>query len=218
MTINIFICGVGGQGIGLMGDVVCQGLVNAKQNVLANETHGVAQRGGIVTSHIRVGPHIRTARIRPGEADLVLALERLEAARFAHLMLKPMGILVYYDAVVQPLATRVDNAPYPTNAQMNQLTPNKEIHVERVYLTDLPDPQMQNVALLGHLAQMNFIEGLDVTNVRTILRKCLPSGVLEANLDVFDRCCKCATAPNTAAPIQKDSTAPKSFRIIPTGT
>jgi indolepyruvate ferredoxin oxidoreductase, beta subunit len=80
------------------------------------DTHGLAQRGGVVVSHIRTGKGEFSPLIAPGEADLVLALERHEAFRAMTGFLKDGGSLAYYDAVWQPFEIR--------NGSVPQVTPN----------------------------------------------------------------------------------------------
>ena len=78
-TFNIYLSGVGGQGIGLLSELILRAVDHAGQPVKAVDTHGLAQRGGIVVSHIRIGPAVFSPLIRPHQADLVVALERHEA-------------------------------------------------------------------------------------------------------------------------------------------
>ncbi|MBN2717894.1 MAG: 2-oxoacid:acceptor oxidoreductase family protein, partial [Deltaproteobacteria bacterium] len=202
VSTNIFICGVGGQGIGLMGDVLCQTLVDAGKHIMATETHGVAQRGGIVTTHIRVGPAVRTPKIGPGEAAYVFSLERLEGARFAELMLREHGHLVYYDTVVQPQTTRAGDASYPTNADVDAMCLRYQFDVDRIRLPNLQSPTMQNVALLGCIAALRIVDGVTPESVRNTITRLLPDKIRDINLAVFDRAV--AYQPNgSGADIQK---------------
>ncbi|GAG76749.1 unnamed protein product, partial [marine sediment metagenome] len=103
---NIYLTGVGGQGIGLLSDVLALACVRAGYRVRGCDTHGLAQRGGTVVSHLRIGDSLFGPRVPPGQADLVVGLERLEALRAARAMLKSGGRLLYYDAVYQPIHVR----------------------------------------------------------------------------------------------------------------
>ena len=95
---NLFICGVGGQGIGLLTEVLSRACLKAGLVVHGCDTHGLAQRGGVVASHLRLGTDLRTPRVPPGQADLVIGLERLEALRGARLYLKPGGVVLFYES------------------------------------------------------------------------------------------------------------------------
>ena len=78
---NIYLTGVGGQGIGLLSEILIRAADHAGHRVKGVDTHGLAQRGGIVVSRIRIGDRVHTPLIPAGEADLVIALERHEALR-----------------------------------------------------------------------------------------------------------------------------------------
>ena len=96
---NIYLAGVGGQGIGLLSEIILRAGDHAGLTVKGVDTHGLAQRGGIVKSQIRIGRHVHSPLIPEGEADIVLALERHEALLAMNLALKNNGTLVYYNAV-----------------------------------------------------------------------------------------------------------------------
>ncbi|MBN2526895.1 MAG: 2-oxoacid:acceptor oxidoreductase family protein [Deltaproteobacteria bacterium] len=189
MTVNILICGVGGQGIGLMGEVLCETLLQAGEMVMATETHGVAQRGGIVTTHIRYGKGVRTPKIDAGEADFVFALERLEGARVARHMLRPGGKLIYYDTVQQPQSTRAHGVPYPDARVVKEMCRARGVEASHIFVPNLQGPQMQNVALLGYIATRRLISAVTRDSVRNALLKLLPAKVRAHNLQVFDSAC-----------------------------
>ena len=117
---DIYLTGVGGQGIGLISEILLRSADHAGFKVKAVDTHGLAQRGGIVVSQLRIGPNVHSPLIREGKADLVIALERHEALRAAQAFLKPGGTLVYYNVVWQPLDVRLNNANEIKPAQTDQ--------------------------------------------------------------------------------------------------
>ncbi len=78
---NIHITGVGGQGIGLLSQALLRGIDHAGINAIAVDTHGLAQRGGVVVSQIRCGDKIHSPLIMKNSADLVLGMEVHEALR-----------------------------------------------------------------------------------------------------------------------------------------
>jgi indolepyruvate ferredoxin oxidoreductase beta subunit len=187
---NIYLCGVGGQGIGLLSEVLSQACLAAGHEVRGSDTHGIAQRHGTVISHLRLGPGPATPRVPPGEAGLVVALERLEAMRGAVGMLRQGGTVVYYDTVYQPIHVRMGRHEYPTNEQLAEAVGEVGGEVERVKLDDLDDPRMQNVALFARVVSLGLIEGLDTATAETALRDAVPPKVLDANLSVFHRALK----------------------------
>ena len=185
--LNIYLCGVGGQGIGLLAEVLARACLAAGHTVHGCDTHGLAQRGGIVVSQLRLGDHFHTPRVPPGEADLVIALERLEAARAAAAMLAEGGTVVYYDTVQQPIHVRMGEAEYPDHARLEKAVAARQGRLERVLLEDLPDARMQNVALLGRLATLGAIEGVTPAVVQGALEEVVPPRARDANLEVFRR-------------------------------
>ncbi len=182
---NIYICGVGGQGIGMLSNVLTKACLMAGYKVMGCDTHGLAQRHGTVVSHLRIGQALFTPRVPPGEADVVVGLERLEALRAAVNQLKNSGAVVYYDSVYQPIHVRSGLGPYPKAEALEEAVTQKKGTLARVYLEDLDDPRMQNVALLGRIAAMEVIEGVTVEIVEEALREIVPPKVLEKNLEVF---------------------------------
>jgi indolepyruvate ferredoxin oxidoreductase beta subunit len=191
---NIYLCGVGGQGIGLLAEVLIQSCLSAGHRVKGVDTHGLAQRGGIVTSHIRLGEHVFSPRIPPGQADIVVGLERLEAYRAALEMLKDGGMVVYYDCEYQPIHVRMGKAQYPSVAQLEQVVRERHGRIEHVLL-QLPDPRMQNTALLGRIAALGLIAGLTPAIVESQLSDVIPAAALDENLTVFRAASVALAAP-----------------------
>jgi indolepyruvate ferredoxin oxidoreductase, beta subunit len=183
--LNIYLCGVGGQGIGLLAEIMIQSCLAAGHTVRGVDTHGLAQRGGIVSSHIRLGSGVHAPKIAPGEADLVLGLERLEAYRAVVSMLREGGSVVYYDCEYQPIHVRMGKAHYPTVVELEEAAAQRGGRVERVLIDNLPDVRMQNVALLGRLAALGAVEGLSAAIIEEQLAGVLPAAALEANLAVL---------------------------------
>lgn len=183
---NIYMCGVGGQGIGVLSEVMMQACLAAGHQVRGVDTHGLAQRGGIVVSHLRLGERALAPRISPGEADLVIALERLEGHRALLKMLRAGGALVYYDIEMQPIHVRMGKAEYPSPAALEQAAAQRDVRLERVYLENLPDPRMQNTAVLGRLASLDLIPGLGREHIEEALKSVLKPAALEQNLKVFN--------------------------------
>jgi indolepyruvate ferredoxin oxidoreductase beta subunit len=184
-VVNIYLCGVGGQGIGLLTETLGQACLAAGHVIHGCDTHGLAQRGGVVISHLRLGPGVFTPRVQEGEAHVVIALERLEALRAAGSHLREGGALLYYDAVYQPIAVRMGKARYPGVEAIDATVAAKKAVAHRVHLEGLEDPRMQNSALLGRLAALGLIPGVTVAVAEAAIRSAAPPAALEANLAVF---------------------------------
>jgi indolepyruvate ferredoxin oxidoreductase beta subunit len=184
---NVYLIGVGGQGIGLLSEVLSQACLAAGHAARGCDTHGLAQRHGTVVSHLRLGDRPYPPRVPPGQADLVIGLERLEALRGIVSMLKPGGTAVYYDTAYQPVHVRTGEAPYPSAADLQQAVDDRDGTLERVLLDGLDDPRMQNVALLGRIVARGLIEGVTAELTEAALREAVPPKALDANLEVFRR-------------------------------
>lgn len=90
---NVLVVGVGGQGVLLASEILAEAALRAGFAVKKSEVHGMAQRGGVVSSHVRFGKSIFSPLIRQGEADVILAFEEAEALRWSP-FLAPRGILI----------------------------------------------------------------------------------------------------------------------------
>jgi len=86
MNFNIIVCGVGGQGVVSSSNVVALAAFKQGLDVMKYETRGMAQQGGTVVSHVRIGDDVKTPIIREGCADLLIAFEPLEAIRYLNLL------------------------------------------------------------------------------------------------------------------------------------
>ncbi len=184
---NVYLTGVGGQGIGLLSGALGTAIVDVGHKVLGCETHGLAQRGGVVVSHLRVGEGAYAPRVPPGQADLVVSLERLEGLRGAVNMLRPGGRIIFYDAEYQPIAVRMGEAVYPKVSDIEAEVASKGGTVERVFDEDLSDPRMQNVALLARVAALGAIDKITPARLEKAIAASVPAKLLETNLEVYRR-------------------------------
>ncbi|HXQ32269.1 MAG TPA: indolepyruvate oxidoreductase subunit beta [Steroidobacteraceae bacterium] len=111
-TLDIFVCGVGGQGVMTAADVLAQAAIAHGYDCKKSEIAGLSQRGGVVTSQVRIGPHIESPVIGPGCADLLLAFELAEALRAAH-QLKSGGIAMVNTIRLPPPVVSLGLYRYP---------------------------------------------------------------------------------------------------------
>lgn len=163
---NVLIAGVGGQGAILASELLALAAIRAGHDVKQGEFHGVAQRGGAVFTHVRFGDRVYSPVARRGDVDYLLALEKLEALRYAHFV-KPGGTVIVNDHEIEPIRVG-DGRPYPDDAI--DFLKSKGFNVVAVEAThtavELGNHRAANVILLGVLA-----ESLDI-----------PEGVWEATL------------------------------------
>ena len=111
---NILFCGVGGQGILLASEVTAYSLLAAGLDVKKSEVHGMAQRGGSVTAHLRYGDKVYSPLISAGTADVVVSFEMMEAARYLPFMHKGSRIIVNSHKILPP-AVATGKMEYPDN-------------------------------------------------------------------------------------------------------
>lgn len=114
MTKNIMIVGVGGQGTLLTSRIIGKAAMNMGLEVKISEVHGMAQRGGSVVTFVRFGDSVHEPVVEEGQADVIIAFERLEALRYAH-FLKKDGVLVVNDCRIDPMTVVIGAKEYPEN-------------------------------------------------------------------------------------------------------
>ncbi len=183
---NIYMIGVGGQGIGLLSEALLRAADYAGCEVHGVDTHGLAQRGGTVTSHLRLGTNAKSPLVKPGNADLVIALERYEAFRALIEYSKENSELVYYDAVWQPLNVRLQKTELLKEDKLIQAAKEKHVKLHKVFIDDLSDARMQNVALLSFLNSNKIIKNITKDCYFKALKDIMPEHIVEKNIKLFD--------------------------------
>ncbi len=183
ITTNILVAGVGGQGVILASDIMSEVFMEAGYDVKKSEVHGMAMRGGIVTSHFRFGKKVYSPLIKEGEADILFAFEQLEGLRWVnHLRLN--GKIVMNDHKINPPAVNLGEMEYPK--AIPEMIRSK---IKNFYLVkgteialQLGDVRAANVVLLGAIAK--FFELNEDLWLKTILNY-LPAKVHELNKKAF---------------------------------
>ncbi|MEN8173845.1 MAG: indolepyruvate oxidoreductase subunit beta, partial [Chloroflexota bacterium] len=112
MNIRLLLVGVGGQGTILASNVLAELGVRLGYDCKKAEVHGMSQRGGSVISHVRWGEQVFSPIIPNGEADILVAFEKLEAMRFAN-GLHAGGIVLINDYDIAPVTVSSGNGKYP---------------------------------------------------------------------------------------------------------
>ena len=182
---NLYLCGVGGQGIGLLCEILLRAADHAGLPARAVDTHGLAQRGGTVVSHIRLGEPVFSPLIGEGEAHLVVALERHEAMRALQTALGNGGALVYVDVSLQPLGVRLGREDEVTAAAIDWLAGQREIRVYRVAERTVADPRMQNMLALAEIHRCGLVPGIGVGHILQAMEDLLAGAALAANVRLF---------------------------------
>ena len=148
---NIFLSGVGGQGAILASNILGEVFIKAGYDVKKAEVHGMAQRGGDVTTHFRYGKKVYSPLIKYGDVDYLLSFELLEAIRYVN-WVKPEGKIIINKSEIFPPAVNLGQMEYPKDVEKTF----KKYFKENVWMVDgqavakkLGNAQAANVVLVG---------------------------------------------------------------------
>jgi indolepyruvate ferredoxin oxidoreductase beta subunit len=175
-TINIILCGLGGQGILFMTKILAHAALAQKCDVIGAETHGMAQRGGSVVSHLRIG-EAQSSLVRSGSAHLLLALEENECYR--NLPFLAAGSQIFVNA---------DEARFPVSEVKDFLSANRiEAHAFAAgrMAMEMGAPHSSNLAMIGFYSAFAD-QRFSSDGLRQIVGHLSPERFRETNLAVFD--------------------------------
>ena len=179
---NIILCGVGGQGTILASKRIAAAAMKKGLGVKTAETIGMAQRGGSVFSHVRLGEELHSPMIAPGQADIIIAFEPAEALR--HLpFLKEGGTVVASLAPIFPVSTMIGDSSYPLEEVLQQLknTIKKLTLIDsEAAVRELGSPKVLNVLLLGAAVRTREL-GLELEVIEAALHEKVPARFQELN-------------------------------------
>ncbi len=182
MTTTVMLCGVGGQGTILAADILAKTAAQSGLDVKLSEIHGMAQRGGSVTTIVRFGEKVFAPVTDPGEVDALVSFEMLEALRYAHFV-KKGGRFFVNNEVIEPLSVAVGTL----KLELDPLQKLNELGAELVDASriaqNVGSPKSANIVLMGALSQALPFEE-DVW--REVITKRVPPKTLAANLEAFD--------------------------------
>lgn len=183
-TKSILIAGVGGQGILRASDILCQAFMATGLDVKKSEVHGMAQRGGCVTSHVRYGSKVFSPIAKKGSVDILLSFEKLETLRYLD-YLRADGIVMINEEEIYPPSVNLGDAVYPDNVVA--LTSRYFMKVKPIHAPEIArragDVRTINTALLGALSTELMIAE-DVWH--RVLKESFSPDALEANLKAFN--------------------------------
>jgi indolepyruvate ferredoxin oxidoreductase beta subunit len=181
---SILLAGVGGQGILRASDILCLAFMASGLDVKKSEVHGMAQRGGCVTSHVRYGQKVYSPIAKKGDVDILVSFEKLEALRYLD-YLKPQATIIINEEEIYPPSVNLGDAQYPEN-----IYDRVSRHFKTVKMINALDLARKagniravNTALLGVLS--NFLD-LKSDLWEKVLQEAFPSKSLTANLNAFN--------------------------------
>jgi len=180
---NILMVGVGGQGVILASEIISEVMMRAGHDVKKSEVHGMAQRGGSVSSHVRFGPKVYSPLIKKGDADVLFSFELLESVRYLD-FLRSDALLIVNNQKVLPPSVTLGADTYPE--QLPELLRERFSRVEIVNALDIAkqagNARALNVAFLGALSR-HF--AVDENLWKDVISSMLPLKLVEVNIKAF---------------------------------
>ncbi|MFA5322087.1 MAG: indolepyruvate oxidoreductase subunit beta [Smithella sp.] len=180
---SILFSGVGGQGILRASDIICEVIMAAGFDVKKSEVHGMAQRGGCVTSHVRYGKKVFSPLAESGSIQTLVSFEKMEALRYLQLLKNDAEMIVNAEEIYPP-AVNMGDIPYPNDAiEFLKKNYGKVISFNAVELAQKAgNIKTANVVLLGALSNLMAI---DKSIWENVIKKSFPEKLIKINLEAF---------------------------------
>ena len=180
---NILISGVGGQGTLLASRVLGKYALLSGFDCKVSEIHGMSQRGGSVTTHVRIGEKIYSPVVWEGGADMIIAFETLEAARVKH-FLKEDGILLVNEEKILPMPCITGAAKYPDGLkeELTGAVKNARFINAKAIALEAGSEKATNIVMLGSICKLY---GFDKARMEEAVAACVPEKFRELNLTAF---------------------------------
>ena len=180
---SILLAGVGGQGVLRASDIMCMAIMEAGLDVKKSEVHGMAQRGGCVTSHVRYGNKVYSPLAKLGSINLLVAFEKMEALRYLNYLTKDATIIVNAEETYPP-AVNLGDVLYPDDV-ISFLKSNYK-QVKEIDATALAkqagNVKAANVVLLGTISTLMDIP----TSIwKNVINRSFPEKLIKVNLTAF---------------------------------
>jgi indolepyruvate ferredoxin oxidoreductase beta subunit len=190
---NMIDCGVGGQGVVLMANIVGEACARSGLNVVSGELHGLSQRGGSVIAHQRIGKDVMSPLVPYGEADVILSLEPMEALRYISFLKKGGMVITNTKMDHPPLETqqvakkqKESYVSYDEVLSRIRSTGARVVEIDANKLAkEAGNPQTVNVVMVGALAASpNFPVGKD--HMLEAVKDNVPKKALDVNIRAFE--------------------------------
>ena len=187
MNKNILLCGVGGQGIVLASKLIAQAAMENSLPVMSAETIGMAQKGGSVFSHVRIGSNLSTPMIPKGGADVIIGFEPAEAVRMLP-YLKKDGTVIVNSCPTKPVTAMLSASSYTGKEMLAYLKKNVDrltiVDCERA-ASEIGSLKVVNMILLGAAAATGELP-ISMADIKTCLAKRLKPQLLEMNYKALE--------------------------------
>jgi len=193
MSLNIFICGVGGQGLVLLTTVIGNACAKSGVKVVTGEMYGLSQRSGAVSVHLRIGEDAFSPLIPYGEADILLSLEAIETLRYIEYLKKDGVVLMNKRVMHPPIETSKlimeKDAKYVTLedvvSKLKGWTPNIAVVDALTLAKESGNVRTENTVFLGCLSALEAFN-VEEKDIRKSISEAVPKKTVEQNLKAFD--------------------------------
>jgi indolepyruvate ferredoxin oxidoreductase beta subunit len=193
MSLNIFICGVGGQGLVLLTTVIGNACAKSGVKVVTGEMYGLSQRSGAVSVHLRIGKDAFSPLIPYGEADILLSLEAIETLRYIEYLKKDGVVLMNKRVMHPPIETSKlimeKDAKYVTLedvvSKLKGWTPNIAVVDALTLAKESGNVRTENTVFLGCLSALEAFN-VEEKDIRKSISEAVPKKTIEQNLKAFD--------------------------------
>ncbi len=186
ISFDVLIVGVGGQGVLLASEIISSVAMEADLDVKKSEVHGMSQRGGVVSSHVRFAPKVYSPTIYYGQADILLAFEQAEGLRAIDWMKKDGVAIVSTTILIPAIVTSSKQFNYPEDSiERMKAKAENVIGVEADKIAaELGNPRLVNTILLGVMS--NFMP-FNEERWKNVIKRRVKERFVEINLAAFER-------------------------------
>lgn len=180
-TTTVLLCGVGGQGALLAADILARCAMACGDDVKLSEIHGMAQRGGAVTTVVRLGKNVRSMRADKGEVDYLVSFETTEALRNLDYV-KRDGVLITNDESIKPLPVLTGKIEMPRAARKTLASYGAKVVPAELLAKQAGSTKAVNIVLLGALsAYLDYPEEV----WESVIEQRVPARFKDVNLKAF---------------------------------
>ncbi|MCR5529903.1 MAG: indolepyruvate oxidoreductase subunit beta [Saccharofermentans sp.] len=190
MSTNIVLCGVGGQGTVLASKLVAAAAMNKGFDVKSAETIGMAQKGGSVMSHLRIGEDALTPMIGSGEADLIIGFEPSETVRMLP-FLKKGGAIITSDRAVMPVTAALKGSSYKGSDMTDYLKSLKDIGKLVIVDTEtavkeVGSSKAMNMILLGAASRAGLLGDITHEDIIEAMKRKVKPQFVDMNIKALE--------------------------------
>ena len=184
MTKNILLVGVGGQGTILAAKILTHGLLKAGYDVKMSEIHGMSQRGGAVSSHVRYGEKVYSPVIEKGSADVLIAFEQMEALRWLE-YIRPGARAVVNSQIIKPVPVIIGKAQYSDKIldEIKKAVDTTVVDAQKE-AQSIGNSRVLNILLMGAVAKLMKLEDI---NWNTVIEENVKPAFVDLNKRAFAR-------------------------------